>query len=237
VSGNTISDFYFGDLQANSGVAISYSSSNNTIVNNDITKMSSHGILVNQSSNNFFIRNSILNSGDHAFTLQLCNHSIIDGNLVQSSGYEALKMDRSNFNSIFHNSFIDNNNHTTLTDSFSNIWNDGYPSGGNYWDNYNGTDSYNGPFQNETGSDSIGDTPYDVDDLNQDRYPLMKPNRLRWDVTGDGYVGIDDIVAVAEHFGQDPTHQTWESKYDVTGDNYIGIDDIVSIAEHFGESE
>ena len=25
-----------------------------------------------------------------------------------------------------------------------------------------------------------------------------------WDVTGDDYVGIDDIVSVAEHFGQTP---------------------------------
>ena len=57
-----------------------------------------------------------------------------------------------------------------------------------------------------------------------------------WDVTGDEYVGIDDIVAVAEHFGQAPAHPNWDSKYDITGDDYVGIDDIVAVAEHFGES-
>jgi hypothetical protein len=31
--------------------------------------------------------------------------------------------------------------------------------------------------------------------------PLRKPPGLLWDITGDGYVGIDDIVQVAEHFG------------------------------------
>jgi parallel beta-helix repeat protein len=36
---------------------------------------------------------------------------------------------------------------------------------GNYWSNYNGTDK-NG--------DGIGDTPYVIDRLNQDRFPLMK---------------------------------------------------------------
>jgi hypothetical protein len=58
-----------------------------------------------------------------------------------------------------------------------------------------------------------------------------------WDVTGDGYVGIDDIVAVAEHFGEDPTDPDWDPKYDITGDDYVGIDDIVAVAEHFGEQD
>ncbi len=57
-----------------------------------------------------------------------------------------------------------------------------------------------------------------------------------YDVTDDGYVGIDDIVAVAEHFGQDSTQPEWNSKYDMSLDGYVGIDDIVSVAEHFGES-
>ena len=42
-------------------------------------------------------------------------------------------------------------------------WDDG--NKGNYWSDYNGTDS-NG--------DGIGDTPYVIDVLNQDRYPLMQ---------------------------------------------------------------
>ncbi|MGD8505569.1 MAG: PKD domain-containing protein [Candidatus Bathyarchaeota archaeon] len=53
----------------------------------------------------------------------------------------------------------------------NSTWDDGYPSGGNHWDDYAGVDFYSGPFQNETGSDGIGDPPYSVGD----RYPLMKP--------------------------------------------------------------
>ncbi len=34
---------------------------------------------------------------------------------------------------------------------------------GNFWSDYNGTDSNH---------DGIGDTPYTIDILNQDRYPL-----------------------------------------------------------------
>ena len=58
---------------------------------------------------------------------------------------------------------------------------------------------------------------------------------FKWDVTGDGYVGIDDIFAVATHFGQTPGSPGWDPKYDMNGDNYIGIDDIFEVAIHFGE--
>jgi hypothetical protein len=54
----------------------------------------------------------------------------------------------------------------------TNFWDDAYPSGGNWWSNYNGTDVYSGSHQNITGSDGIGDTPYIIDSSNQDRYPL-----------------------------------------------------------------
>ena len=62
---------------------------------------------------------------------------------------------------------------------------------------------------------------------------------VRWpyDNTGDGYCGIDDIVAVAEHFGTDPSSLNWDPIYDVNCDNYVGIDDVVETAEHFGEEE
>jgi len=49
----------------------------------------------------------------------------------------------------------------------------GYPLGGNYWDDYNGADLFSGQYQNETGSDGIGDTAYTIDVNNQDNYPLM----------------------------------------------------------------
>jgi hypothetical protein len=44
---------------------------------------------------------------------------------------------------------------------------------GNYWSIYNGTDSFGGPYQNVSGSDAIGDTPYVIDANNKDNYPLM----------------------------------------------------------------
>jgi hypothetical protein len=43
------------------------------------------------------------------------------------------------------------------------------------WSGYNGTDSFRGSDQTDVGSDGIGDTRYDVEEENQDRYPLMGP--------------------------------------------------------------
>jgi hypothetical protein len=54
---------------------------------------------------------------------------------------------------------------------FQNIWDDGYPSGGNYWSDYTGLDFYRGAYQNESGNDGIGDVPYNIDASNIDHYP------------------------------------------------------------------
>lgn len=71
---------------------------------------------------------------------------------------------------IDHNSFVNNTRHLSgclckdyNTTETKHTWDDGKE--GNYWSDYNGTD---------TNGDGIGDTPYVVDVLNQDRYPLMQ---------------------------------------------------------------
>ncbi len=79
-----------------------------------------------------------------------------------------------NHNSIYHNNFINNGYHAG--DNCNNNWDAGYPSGGNFWDNYYGVDNFSGPNQNIPGSDSIGDTPYYILGGNEeDFYPLMYP--------------------------------------------------------------
>jgi hypothetical protein len=66
-------------------------------------------------------------------------------------------------NSIYHNNFVDNGQQFYSYNA-TNDWDDGYPSGGNYWSDYNGTDANH---------DGIGDTPYVIDANNIDHYPLV----------------------------------------------------------------
>lgn len=77
-------------------------------------------------------------------------------------------------NSIYHNNFINNIYHVSTYGS-ENTWDNGYPSGGNYWSGYNGSDTKSGGHQNQTDSDGIGDTPLVFDSNNKDNYPLMGP--------------------------------------------------------------
>lgn len=85
---------------------------------------------------------------------------------------------------IYHNNFVNN----TMTQAEScesvNIWDDGYPSGGNYWSNHEFIDEYSGPNQDQPGSDGICDKPYVIDENNIDHYPLMKPYHYKPSVGG-----------------------------------------------------
>ena len=113
----------------------------------------------------------IFNSHDNTF-----ENNIIEGNGV---GIQLLSPNVVQ-NCFYHNQFIGNS--TQVADSAphpgaeAQYWDDGYPSGGNYWSDYSGSDYYHGPGQDLPGSDGIGDTPYQVVATNPggfDDYPLM----------------------------------------------------------------
>jgi parallel beta-helix repeat protein len=78
---------------------------------------------------------------------------------------------------VHHNDFIGNSaNAYTAIVVPSNLWDDGYPSGGNYWSDYTGEDLNSGPAQDVPGSDGVGDSAYLVRGGGyQDRYPFMAP--------------------------------------------------------------
>jgi parallel beta-helix repeat protein len=110
----------------------------------------------------------VLNNSEEGIGLyRSSRNNVVSGNNVINNSY-GIWFYQSYGNWIYNNNFIDNI--PQVYPSFANnLWNTSYPSGGNYWSrNYGGTDVYRGVYQNETGSDGIGDTPYV-----QDNYPLM----------------------------------------------------------------
>jgi len=155
-----------GNYVGSGGVTLT-STRNSTVTNNTVTaegiKLSGSadirvsenmitkcvaGIIVSTSSSNRIIKNQISD----------CNVGI--------------SVFSSNDNSFSQNNLISNQKHVSeqhyalqwpldqYYESVNNEWD------GNYWRGYNGTD------QNR---DGVGDTPYVIDDNNQDNYPLMNP--------------------------------------------------------------
>ena|GEM_PF-5896504 len=77
----------------------------------------------------------------------------------------------------YHNNFFFDGAFVCCYLDKNGIWDNGYPSGGNYWSDYNGVDNCSGPMQNICPNpDGIGDSPIYLGLSGaSDHYPLMKP--------------------------------------------------------------
>lgn len=147
--------------------------SNITIQNNNIIDNNVCGIYLFNSSHNHIKDNNIIGN-NNGLILWGSSQNIIKRNTIKNSVIQGLGVSGS-LNTIYHNNFIDNYRQAEeLSTGGNNYWDNGYPIGGNYWDDYNGSDDYNGPNQNLPGSDGIGDNPYSISGgNNQDNYPLI----------------------------------------------------------------
>jgi parallel beta-helix repeat protein len=171
VSENTLSPQY-------RGIALGYSD-DNRILNNTILGAELVGIEIQQVCNNSLIANNVVSDGslygiaiwpsDEATMYNVIRDNNVTHNVV---GIYILRLSGS---IIYHNNFVENTNQTDVSNSTINIWDNGYPSGGNYWSDYTGDDNFKGPDQDIPGSDFIGDEPYFISENNTDYYPLMVP--------------------------------------------------------------
>jgi parallel beta-helix repeat protein len=162
------------DLSNSRTGIVMVSTTNSTITQNRITN-NIWGIYLSGSYGNSITGNYIANNGN-GIIVETTSSNTITGNEIRNSSCGITFSGKNQV--IYHNNFISN-----LKDAESdgwhplsrqppsygiNVWDNGFPSGGNYWSNYNGVDADN---------DGIGDTPYILNQNpnNTDRYPLMKP--------------------------------------------------------------
>jgi len=147
-------------------------SSNITISNNTITETSviftelqpTGGIRLWKVNSSVITKNQLADNYCAIYIGYESMYNTVIGNNLTNNNYGMVFWESSN-NKIFHNNFINNTVGVFDRETTSlNVWDDGYFSGGNYWNNYNGTDNDN---------DGIGDTPYVIDKNNQDNYPLI----------------------------------------------------------------
>ena len=133
-------------------------------------------------SNTLMIRDNLINGSQvGGFVMINVDSSVIMGNVISNNyigyGYSGgITYFTCNNMLVYHNNFLDNTPTQVEDDrGAENRWNTSYPEGGNYWSDYIGIDIMNGPGQNLSGSDGIGDTPYAIDGDSLDFYPLMGP--------------------------------------------------------------
>lgn len=122
--------------------------------------------------------NRIMGNSMAGIRLLGTHDNLISGNTIGHNAAGVEIDDPWGSNWVYHNNFIENGYHA-CDDNLNGTWDDGYPSGGNYWDDYTGEDEFSGPNQDRPGPDGIGDTPRVVPPCAPDRgdpadrYPLM----------------------------------------------------------------
>lgn len=193
----------------------------NNISHND------YGIFLHTSENNTISGNHISNNSNVGIVLEATSvNNTIFANTLDSNFLGVYSS--SSYNVFFHNNFV--NNTSQVSASPANVWDRN--AEGNYWSDYDGTDS---------DGDGIGDTPYVIDSSNQDNYPLMNPYWSPSDVNYDLKVDVRDVYAVAKAYGASldgpsPPGVDWNPHCDIDYDGKVDMKDYYVVCRNYGET-
>ena len=165
--------------------------SNAIIANNTITEISDFvlvfanyetvaGIIVSGGASNKISGNNLVNNWEGMVFSNTASNLITENNIASNAtvmtGYHSpggIYFDHASNNMIYHNNFLVNAGGQAGNSYYDsvNVWDNGYPSGGNYWSDYHTKYSN----AQEIDSSGIGNTPYIVSSNNSDNFPLLKP--------------------------------------------------------------
>ncbi|MFX1593874.1 MAG: nitrous oxide reductase family maturation protein NosD, partial [Promethearchaeota archaeon] len=160
LSGNSVSSNY------DDGIYLDRSDYNSISGNTANSNMV--GIRLGESNNNSISGNTANSNVGGIYLEHGCNNNTITQNMIKGNSGIGLTIEagtmffESSENSMFLNCFIDNGMNA-YDEGANNYWDNGIK--GNYWDDYNNTDS---------DGDGIGDVPYNITGPggSQDRFPL-----------------------------------------------------------------
>jgi parallel beta-helix repeat protein len=205
------------ELARNNFGIVSYYSDNLTI--NNVTTFDCETGIADHWDWLTTIRNNTIRNNVNGLMIEGSSASTAVENIIADNQYGIITWD-AYYNHIYHNC-ITNNVRQVLVEYphyAINTWDGGYPSGGNYWGDYAGSDLFSGPVQDEAGSDGIGDTPYVIDENNTDRYPLVNP-----------YPCIHDTAAVDVKPSKTAVGQGFTAKIELTVANQGHFAETVNV--------
>ena len=221
------------------GIIFKSNSNYDACTNNTVTGSSVQGILVSQESADVTVSGNILTSNHRTLVVANATGTSVARNHLASSvlgiyvenadnttifentlanNLDGIETNQSQQIRVFHNNFISNTQspqvHVDLSTATTQ-WDDGFPSGGNFWSDYSGTDNCSGSDQNNcSGPDGIGDTPYQINNVDQDHYPMMKPYGPE---PSSAPVWPSSSVLVAINIDRDSLTLTWSPATDIDG--------------------
>lgn len=132
-----------------------------------------------QGAGNSILEGNIITNGGSGVEMAYGgpNNCTLTGNSISNNSDWAIAIHVAAGASHFYHNII--SGPVISVDGPDSTWDNGYPSGGNYWSssNYKSPDLFSGFYQNITGGDGIGDNPYQVSGgTNIDHYPFMIVN-------------------------------------------------------------
>ncbi|MEM2111853.1 MAG: NosD domain-containing protein [Candidatus Bathyarchaeia archaeon] len=166
-----------------------------SVFDNVITQMRDHGIRLHASTDNNIYRNNITYCGNGISLYESLNNEIHMNSIINSTHAGGIFLYESSGNRIYHNNLINNKQQVDLRYGCSNnVFDDGYPSGGNYWSDY--LETY--PNASEIDDSGIWDTPYIIDGSNRDNYPLINPKTSIYPIPTLVFVSCPDSIEMGE---------------------------------------
>ena len=157
------------------GIIIQYVVHNVTTQNVKITGFGT-GISIINSWANIVSGNYITNNANGIFAHAVSNTTFTENNII--CNVCGIWLENCSDNRFYHNYFVNNTSQVHVELGHVNVWNEEYPSGGNFWSNFKEQypdveDIHSGPDQDLLGSDGFWDVPYEIDENNIDKYPIV----------------------------------------------------------------
>jgi len=173
--------------------AVTIFNATGVVIRNVSVQNASVGVLLRSSNLSRILSCSISGTVSYGmyFRERSCNNVVVDSTIRNNSVGIGFADMTSQWNKLYHNNFQNNTQEDVRSFGGVNYLDDGYPSGGNYWDDYESVDLKYGVNQDQNGSDGILDQGF-----SSDNYPLANPlTSVNIEVAGQEF-----IVEVSSNF-------------------------------------